>query len=133
MLEPTDEKKGSRRSSVSSARSFESDFSIWTDTGDFAEQLADVEDSFQIRLRKSVDRESLGQKAARVRENQLKRVHYPQQVASSQIVGIDKEAISIPRPNRRRISGVERVLAVIMSPNSRQTAQMHGLVGKPLL
>ncbi|CAL5872279.1 uncharacterized protein PFLUO_LOCUS6540 [Penicillium psychrofluorescens] len=117
--------KGSRRSSHSSARS-DSDFSIWSDTGDLAEQLAETEDPLQIRLRKSVDRELLGRRG---RRKHSKRVHYPSNLQD----GIDIEKIEIPNPPPRRISKVERFLAITMSPSTRQNAHIHGLVGKPLL
>lgn len=133
MLESTGE-KGSRRSSLSSSRSVNSDFSSWTDTGDLAEQLADVEDPLQIHLRKSLDEEFLRRAGARPRGKRTKRrVHYSEELLREQQHRIDKEAIEIPRPAPRRVSRAERILAIIMSPSNRQTAQMHGLVGKPLL
>jgi hypothetical protein len=113
--------KGSRRSSLSSARSARSDFSLWTDTGDLAEQLADTEDPLQPFRGGSFDQSSAG-----VRARQLKRVHY----AEGQLPEPTKEEIEIeiPEPRPRRITRIERFLARIMSPNSR-----HGFVGKPLL
>lgn len=127
MLEPASE-KGSRRSSHSSARSVESDFSIWSDTGDLAEQLA--EDPLRSRLRNSSDREPLGS-----RKKRSKRVHYPQDLddGSQSSIQDEKLKIKVPRPPPRRVSRVERILAAIMSPGNRQNAQIHGLVGKPLL
>lgn len=120
--------KGSRRSSHSSARSVESDLSIWSDTGDLAEQLA--EDPLQSRLHNTSDRELLGP-----RKKRSKRVHYSQDLddGSQSDVQDEKQKIKIPRPPPRRVSRVERFLAAIMSPGNRQNAQIHGLVGKPLL
>jgi hypothetical protein len=120
--------KGSRRSSHSSARSVESDFSIWSDTGDLAEQLA--EDPLRSRLHNSADRELLGPQKKR-----SKRVHYSQDLddGSQSDVQDEKQNIRIPKPPPRRVSRVERFLAAIMSPGNRQNAQIHGLVGKPLL
>lgn len=121
--------KGSRRSSQSSAPSAESGFSIWSDTGDLAEQLAEVEDPLQTRLRSSLNRELLGRHK---RKKHAKRVHYPDDKAFD--VKTDALKIQIPIPPPRRVSRVERLLARIMSPpRSGQNAQMHGLVGKPLL
>lgn len=126
--------KGSRRSL--SAQSAESEDSLWIDTGDLAEQLADEEDPLRIRLRESLDREisSPSRLGTRARAKHPKRVHYPDE--SNLITGqaeAEKVSIEIPRPPPRRISRIERLLAVIMSPSNRQTAQVHGLVGKPLL
>ncbi|KAE8159118.1 hypothetical protein BDV40DRAFT_291245 [Aspergillus tamarii] len=125
--------KGSRRSSLS-ARSVESEYSLWTDTGDLAEQLANEEDPLRIRLEESLDREISSRLGSRTRVKQLKRVHYPNESnLLTEQAGPEKTSIEIPRPPPRHISRVERLLAVIMSPSNRQTAQMHGLVGKPLL
>ena len=126
MLEPASE-KGSRRSSHSSTRS-ESDFSVWSDTGDLAEQIAE-EDPLQIRLRNSLDRELLGRKGRRKHNH---RVHYPPDL-ETEGSALVKEKIRVPNPPPRRISRLERILAITMSPGNRQNAQMHGLVGKPLL
>jgi hypothetical protein len=61
-------------------------------------------------------------------------VHYPQEVLTGVVDReVLKEAIQIPQPASRQISQVEKLLAVIMSPRDIHTAQMHGLVGKPLL
>lgn len=62
----------------------------------------------------------------------MKRVHYSEEASEHQ-GEIDKEAIEVPKPAPRRISQPERILAAVMSPNNREFAQMHGLVGKPLL
>ncbi|KAJ5888868.1 Mitochondrial substrate/solute carrier [Penicillium taxi] len=115
-------KKG-RRSSV--ARSTESDFSIWSDTGDLAEQLAE-EVPLQPQLHESSNRELLGQS----QRSPSKRVHYPPDLEYDHLV---KEKIQIPTPTPRRISRAERIIATIMSPGNGQNAQIHGLVGKPLL
>ncbi|KAJ5959060.1 Mitochondrial substrate/solute carrier [Penicillium vulpinum] len=123
------EKGSRRRSSHSSARSAESDFSIWSDTGDLAEQFAETEDPLQIHLRNSSDRQLLRRKDRRKQPNH---VHYPSNV-SNERTGVDIEKIRIPNPPPRHISRVERVLAAIMTPRNAPNAQMHGLVGKPLL
>lgn len=132
-MESAGEKKGSRRSSASSAQSVESDFSIWTDTGDLAEQLADEEDPLRARLSESLDQEIFRGGSGKARDHQTKRVHYPQELPRNRASVIEKESIEIPQPPPRRIPRAERVLAVIMSPMNRQAASTHGLVGKPLL
>ncbi|KAJ5470851.1 Mitochondrial substrate/solute carrier [Penicillium desertorum] len=127
LLESTE--KGSRRSSHSSDRSVGSDFSIWSDTGDLAEQFAEAEDPLQIHLRNSSDRQLLRRKE---RRKQPKRVHYPSNLSNERPV-VDIEKIRIPVPPPRHISRVEQVLAAIMTPRNGPNTQLHGLVGKPLL
>lgn len=130
MLESASE-KGGRRSSHSSARSDESDFSIWSDTGDLAEQLAEAEDPLQTDLRSSQDRGLLGRHK---RKKQSKRVHYSGSLDDKAFDEQSEELkIPIPSPPPRKISRVERFLAAIMSPRNAQTPKSRGLVGKPLL
>ncbi|GKZ52039.1 hypothetical protein AbraIFM66951_009922, partial [Aspergillus brasiliensis] len=98
--------------------------------GDLTEQLANAEDPLRIPLRSPEDRESFDRVESSVRTEKQNRVHYPSQLVISED---DIEKIEIPCPPPRKISRAERLLAAIMSPNSRQDAQLHGLVGKPLL
>ena len=131
LLEPTNEKQGSRHSSDSAG----SDFSLWSDTGDLAEQLADEEDPLRINLRESVDGGLLGAFGSQSRPRQPKRVHYlnqtlPERKATNP--GVDKEAIEIPQPVSRYISRAEKLIAIVMT-RDRERSQMHGLTGKPLL
>lgn len=125
-----DEKEGLRhRRSTDSAGS---DFSLWSDTGDLAEQLADEEDPLRINLRGSIDND-FGRE--RPPERRSKHVHYPPQFHLGQQrtkSGVNKEAIEVPVPSPRTIGLVEKTLAIIMTGN-RQRAQSHGLTGKPLL
>jgi hypothetical protein len=130
LLKSTTEREGSRRSSLSSP-SADSDFSVWTDTGDLAEQLADEEDPLQISLDRTPDDGVFKVSRPRPRGRRTKQVHYQAEAVEDQHIELDKEAIEIPRPSPRPVSRAERILAAIMSPSSRQTA--HGLVGKPLL
>ena len=128
---PVNEKPDTR-SSFASARS---DSSLWSDTGDLAEQLADEDDPLNIRLRDSLDEELFGGSAGRARGPAPKRVRYLQQDHLERKIthpGVDKEAIQIPSPLPRRISRTEKALATIMTGN-RAASQMHGLTGKPLL
>lgn len=122
--------KGSHRSSISSAPSVGSDFSLWTDTGDLAEQLTDAEDPLRIRLIESLDRGGSDRVGSRAREKQPKRVHYQNQQSTGEL---DLEKIEIPQPLPRKVSRIESFFAAIMSPGNRQLTQTHGLVGKPLL
>ncbi|KAL8844097.1 MAG: hypothetical protein Q9176_001503 [Flavoplaca citrina] len=112
-----------------------SDFSLWSDTGDLAEQLADEEDPLQIRLHQSFDAELLSRPASKPRAVTPKHVHYsPRDPSEHRKLkpGIDKEAIQIPEPPPRQIGRVEYGLAIIMTGN-RSKSQSHGLTGKPLL
>ncbi|KAI9816354.1 MAG: hypothetical protein M1832_005111 [Thelocarpon impressellum] len=120
----------SPRSSASAG----SDFSLWSDTGDLAEQLADEEDPLQIKLRHSLDEQVFGP-VQRPRGRHPKRVRYRER-GSVELkhphAGLDKEAIQIPTPRPRRIPKVEKLLAAIMS-GGRGPGPGHGLTGKPLL
>ena len=133
LIESTDEKHSGRRSTDSAG----SEFSLWSDTGDLAEQLADEEDPLQIKLRGSVDG-GVGGSGARARSGGLprKQVRYAPQDHLHREKHIDqrldKEAIQIPEPGPRRIGRVEKIIATIMTGN-QQKSMSHGLTGKPLL
>lgn len=132
LIESTDEKHWGRRSTDSAG----SEFSLWSDTGDLAEQLADEEDPLQIKLRESADGGAVGG-SARARGGGLhhKQVRYAPQDHLHRTTtkqGIDKEAIQIPDPGPRQIGRVEKVIATAMTGN-RQRSLSHGLTGKPLL
>ena len=121
--------KGSRRSA--SAHSVESESSTWIDTGDLAEQLLDAEDPLRDC---SLDREINSHRATKSRLRQQRPTRYSSELTTALVEShSEKTSIEIPRPLPRHISRVERFLATIMSPNNRRTAQVHGLVGKPLL
>lgn len=125
------EKKGNRHSSDSAG----SDFSLWSDTGDLAEQLANEEDPLRIRLRQSVDDQGLGGPTSSPFHRRPKHVHYSQRTHpeyKSTNPGLSKEAIEIPNPPARQIGRTEKALAIIMT-GDRQRSQTHGLTGKPLL
>ncbi|KAM5497680.1 Ribulose bisphosphate carboxylase large chain [Microsporum canis] len=112
----------------------ESNFSIWSDSGDIADQLADEEDPLRLRLRGSLDLQVYGKNGS---TSQPKRVRYEEDEAGEEHTpfvdkGDLKEAIRIPEPAPRTISRVERLLASVMSPRDGR-AKTHGLVGKPLL
>jgi sugar porter (SP) family MFS transporter len=130
---PIEEKeKQLRRSSYSSATPSD-DFSLWSDTGDIAEQIANEEDPLRIELDPL---NSEGQSLTGHRGGgRKKRVAFQRQRHSDSASqgGIDKEAIRIPEPPPRYISRPEKILAIIMAPGDPSTARNRGLVGKPLL
>lgn len=110
------------------------DFSLWSDTGDIAEQLADEEDPLRIELDPL---NSEGQKLTRGQaRGQGKKVlfqHQDHPERGTTALPIDKEAIVIPYPAPRRISKLENILARIMAPGNEEPTEARGLVGKPLL
>ena len=128
--EHSDEKQG-RRSSLSRSLSPSSEFS-WSDTGDLAEQLADAEESLQIKLRASLDEQLFG--SASRRPSRPKRVRYQEDLedrdGKEDQPGLVKEEIEIPSPAPRYITRAEHIIAAIMSGGERQ---MHGLTGRPLV
>jgi hypothetical protein len=124
--------EGNRRSSYSPSTDSD-DFSLWSDTGDIAEQLAEEEDPLRIQLQPlNTEGRTLNGHGGKNK----KRVHYQDQDHLERKItnpGIDKEAITIPEPAQRPISVAEKYLAYIMAPNDRETARRRGLTGKPLL
>ena len=127
------EKEGNRRSSYDSET--DDTFSLWSDTGDIAEQLADEEDPLHIPLQPLSGEGNALNGAAREKKKKKKSVHYSDQdhlERKETYPGVDKEAIQIPEPTIRKASRAERLLGLIMAPGS-ETARKRGLVGKPLL
>ncbi|KAH0551534.1 hypothetical protein GP486_007249 [Trichoglossum hirsutum] len=111
-----------------------SEFSLWSDTGDIAEQLADDDDV-------DVDDERLRLKPSELSDEEVpggsaKRVRYRRRDPSSEDKparhGIDREDIPIPNPRPKRPSRADKVLAYIMS-GGRGGGQMQGLTGRALL
>ncbi|KAL2351253.1 MFS monosaccharide transporter-like protein [Cryomyces antarcticus] len=130
------EKRRGRRSSISS-ESTGSDFSLWSDTGDLVDQLADDEDPLRIRLRQSLEEQQIGG-STKQRGRSSKRVRYRSQEGASEKrshpqTGVvrRKEDIRIPSPPPRKISRAENILAAVMSGD--RPSRMHGLHGKKLL
>lgn len=123
-------KEKQRRSSLSD--SADSDFSNWGDTGDLGEQLADLEDPLDIKLRESLDQEVFGGTSRRPTKS--KRVRYSDKYDQNELKAgrssIIKEDIQIPIPGPRKISKVEHIIAAAMSGGERQ---MRGLTGRPLV
>ena len=122
-----DADKESTRSSFDTPES-DSDFSLWSDTGDLVDQLADQEDPLSIRLRDSLE----GGSSSRPRRTQ-KRVRYePATRFNEKEHALRPEDIEIPDPGPRSISKAERILAAIMAPNDGPS-RIHGLHGKKLM
>jgi hypothetical protein len=109
----------------------DSDFSLWSDTGDLVDQLADQEDPLAIRLRESLE----GDRSKHRRPQ--KRVRYQEQDESSEKPqrggAIRKEDIEIPEPGPRNIPKAEQIIArLIMAPQDGPS-RIHGLHGKKLV
>lgn len=134
-----DEKRGHGRRSLDSDASG-SDFSLWSDTGDLVDQLADREDPLQIKLRQSLEqqlpRTSAKRTTSRSKPNKKVRYHKDVDRAQNEKRGSgyprSKEDIPIPTPTRRQIPFGERLLVRIMAPNDGPS-RLHGLHGKKLL
>jgi hypothetical protein len=104
-----------------------SDFSLWSDTGDIAEQL-DEEDPLRELIEKDSDFDNQ-------RANRRVRLRSPSS-SDRQLknFGIEKDHIPIPNPKRKPLSRGNLILVTIMSGGRASShGQMHGLTGKPLL
>ncbi|MCJ1307280.1 hypothetical protein MMC25_000926 [Agyrium rufum] len=144
-----------------SSESVDSDFSLLSETGDLAEQLAGEEDPLRIQLRSSSFEGVRDSAGVHHRHSQSlqggggssglggiksgsghhpnkksknkKHVHYGKEAQSPYYrPGLRKEDIPIPEPPPRRISRAEAVFAVMMT-GDRDRSQTSGLTGKPLL
>ena len=121
-----------RRRSSYSPDSPGSDFSLWSDTGDLVDQLAE-EDPLRPRAPgQSIDsaRGNRGQGRAQ------RRVHYADdETGEKHTFGgapRNKEDIPIPNFQRRPANKGQRLLAAIMAPNDGPS-RVHGLHGKKLM
>lgn len=128
---------GPKRERSYSSATESDDFSLWSDTGDIAEQLADEEDPLRIELdplnSQGRNLKGQGRGGGRGKKVAFKYQDHPGHTHNESGQGIDKEAIHIPNPPPRRISTSEKILALIMAPTDPQTAKSRGLVGQPLL
>lgn len=111
------------------------DFSLWSDTGDLVDQLADEEDPLAARLRDSASIES-PRKSRKHRSSKHVRYasnhsHGEKRHGQSGFV-TRKEDIVVPTPPRIPLSWGQRLLARTMAPGDGP-ARMHGLHGKKLV
>ncbi len=134
MTSAIDEKDRPRQERSYSSATESDDFSLWSDTGDIAEQLADEEDPLRIELdplnSEGRNLKNRGHGGGRAKVTFRHQDHSQTKEINA---GVDKEAITIPNPAPRQISRAEKVLALIMEPSDPQNARTRGLVGKPLL
>merc|ERR1711939_431302 len=120
-----------------------SEFSLWSDTGDLVDQLADEEDPLAGHFKADDNYQA---KRGRSSQKRQKSVPYASNgsqekpytgrsktTSSTQRPGVvKKEEIYIPSPPSRPLSWGQKLLATIMAPNDGPS-RMHGLHGKKLL
>ncbi|KAI7283937.1 general substrate transporter [Hortaea werneckii] len=120
-----------------------SEFSLWSDTGDLVDQLADEEDPLAGHFKADDNHQAKRgrssqkrQKAVRYASNGSQEKPYTgrnKTTGSTQRPGVvKKEDIYIPSPPSRPLSWGQKLLATIMAPNDGPS-RMHGLHGKKLL
>jgi sugar porter (SP) family MFS transporter len=130
-----DEKDGDRarlRRSGSYSDEEGSDFSLWSDTGDLVDQLAEQEDPLAPRRRGSFEERHTGhRRGRRVRYADVEGQQEKEQQRHSGVVK-RKEEIAIPNPPPPRLNWGERALVIVMAPGDGP-ARMHGLHGKKLI
>jgi len=118
-----DHDKDSARSSFDTPSS-DSDLSVWSDTGDLVDQLADREDPLRINLEAG--------NPSRPRQKQKRARFASQDLHEKGAHQLRLEDIEIPDPGPRTISKAEQILARIMAPNDGPS-RIHGLHGKKLI
>lgn len=133
--EKAEDRRRLRRSGSFDDSEAGSDFSLWSDTGDLVDQLADQEDPLAVRLRRSFEDHHSPHRRGR---SQQKRVRY----ASADGGGEKqrghtgavrrKEDIRIPSPLPGRVGIGQKLLAAAIMPGDSH-ARMHGLHGKKLI
>lgn len=121
-----------------------SEFSLWSDTGDLVDQLAEEEDPLSVRLR---GLEEDGRPQKHRGRSEKKRVRYadanghggeerekpypgPQQQQSGPVKR--KEDIPIPTPPPQRLNWGQKALAFVMAPGDGPS-RIHGLHGQKLI
>lgn len=147
-----EEKDGDRqRLRPSSFDSDRSDFSIWSDTGDLVDQLAENEGPLFTGRgagRRAETEQGFGHSESRRRSRSAVRSKGHTRFAASGerekfggrrnlSHGFDslpkrKEDIPVPSPPPRRINKAEKLLAIVMAPGDGPS-RMHGLHGKKLI
>jgi len=116
-----------------------SDFSLWSDTGDLVDQLAD-DDPLAGRVRVSLEDPYTSHRRGRGHQ---KRVRYASQSADNEkpsrhtnqsaAVPKRKQDIPIPEPGPKRLNWGEKLLAAALMPGTDGPSRMHGLHGKKLI
>lgn len=115
--------------------SSESDFSLFSETGDLADQLDDEDPlHLQEHLRGSVELLPRGQRRKNNRHHKTVRYQSDAEGYSEKQPRrkLRKEDIPIPNPPRRPLSFGHRLLAAVMAPGDGPS-RIHGLHGKKLM
>ncbi|WPH00948.1 Hypothetical protein R9X50_00378200 [Acrodontium crateriforme] len=121
-----------RRSCSFEDDNYSDDFSLFSDTGDLVDQLAEAEDPSADRIRTSLDHHQ-----SRRGRSQKKRVRYATASASEKSNASRpaqrKEDIRIPSPPPQRLTWGQRLLAAVIMPREDGSSRMHGLHGQKLI
>lgn len=124
--------------------SADSDFSLWSDTGDLVDQLADEDDPLQARSsgQEADDpHASLTGRASKRKRGRLgKRVNFAAQPdgdglpSKEGFVGVpaSQDDIPVPTPHRKPVSFGHRFVALCLAPMNSH-ARIHGLYGQKLM
>jgi len=119
--------------------SIDSDFSVWSDTGDLVDQLAAAQDPLDRRLQASLGQEEIellprASAKHKARGQKRARFHPGVEADKEKAPGIvrRKEDIRIPSPPPRKIPLGEKLIVLVMAPNDGPS-RIHGLHGKKLL
>jgi sugar porter (SP) family MFS transporter len=118
-------------SDIDEARLSESSESLssWTDTGDIAEQIGE-EDILAARVQHDESLAGILKRPAKP-SKPLKAARRSAPRRSTKRSGVvSKEAVHIPEVVKRRVPGLERLLASLIMGRS---SSIHGLTGKPLV
>lgn len=137
--DPDSDRLDHHHSSFASADSPGSEFSLWSDTGDLVDQLAQEADPLAVRLRRSFEEDYHHPPTHRRGRSSQKRVRYASQDGrdkeSRAAAGVvrRKEDIRIPSPPPRRVPKAEQILASLLMSSHDGPSRMHGLHGKKLM
>ena len=126
---------------VNDSDSDASDFSLWSDTGDLVDQLADEDDPLRTKERPSTEADPDGHLARkRVKHKKVRyqiedeelAIHDEKGRRPSAAVPRRKEDIQIPSPARKPLPIGGKILALLLAPTNPR-ARSQGVYGKRLV
>lgn len=136
-----DEKRPRGRRGSQDSESADSDFSLWSDTGDLVDQLADEDDPLRAQSSgQEVDEayQSLTGRSAAKRSKRRRRVNFqpddelPSKEGRLSGVPERQEDIPVPTPHRKPVGFGHRLVALCLAPMNSH-ARIHGLYGQKLM